>query len=179
VAPAPAPRSSAAASFLRASCASALQLEDACYSLLLPYADSFHGSIARIARTSATLAVERQHNLTDELARLKLHGTGAGRIADMGLSSCSYTVATSYNDANVTLGLLDDLVAGIKSKEDFEWKRSLVQSWLDSSGSVMGQCVDWNSHCGCVPSVEGGDRGVHHSGTIFWHCLGFNKQYNV
>ncbi|TVU46001.1 hypothetical protein EJB05_05513, partial [Eragrostis curvula] len=85
-APAPGPSSSAAASFLHACCAS-VQRSDACYRLLLPYADSFRGSLARVARTSAGLASARQHAFSDDLARLKQHGTGAGAMADMALVS--------------------------------------------------------------------------------------------
>lgn len=119
---APGPSSSPAASFLRAACAPAQQPET-CYNMLLPYADSFHGSLARVARTGAAIAIDRQHALTDEIARLKNRGTGAGSRADMTLADCLDTVSDSASDANVTLGRLDDLVAGVKSKKDFDWEK--------------------------------------------------------
>ncbi|KAK3146664.1 hypothetical protein QOZ80_3BG0269710 [Eleusine coracana subsp. coracana] len=139
---APGPSSSTAASFLRASCAPAHQPET-CYNMLLPYADSFHGSLARVARTSASLAIDRQQALTDEIARLKLRGTGAGSRADITLGSCFDTVSNSGSYPNVTLGRLDDLVAGVKSKKQFDWEKLLAQDWLYSSVSAMYECVDW------------------------------------
>ncbi|TVU46009.1 hypothetical protein EJB05_05522, partial [Eragrostis curvula] len=142
-APAPGPSSSAALSFLQASCALTLERAADCYNLLLPYADSFHGSLARVARTSGVLAAARQHDFTKQLARLKLRGTGAGNVADQTLDGCLDTISSDDTGANVTLGRLDRLVAGIKNKKEFESERSLAQDWLYSSGSEMLQCVDW------------------------------------
>ncbi|TVU46006.1 hypothetical protein EJB05_05519, partial [Eragrostis curvula] len=141
-APAPGPSSSAAVSFLHASCA-AVEPADTCYNLLLPYADSFHGSLARVARTSAGLAAGQQHALSDELARLKLRGTGAGRVPDMILADCFNLVQSSDMFANETLGRLDNLVAGMKSKKDFESQKFLAQDWLSASGSGLVDCLDW------------------------------------
>ncbi|TVU46007.1 hypothetical protein EJB05_05520, partial [Eragrostis curvula] len=140
--PAPGPSSSAATSFLHACCAP-VRHADACYNLLLPYADSFHGSLARVTRTSAGLAITRQHGLTEDLARLKQHGTGAGRMADMVLADCFNTVATAEVFANETLGQLDDLVAGVKSKKDLETEKFFAQVWIGSAASSMSDCMDW------------------------------------
>ncbi|TVU45999.1 hypothetical protein EJB05_05511, partial [Eragrostis curvula] len=133
-APEPGPSSSAAMT--------AVEAADACYNLLLPYVDSFHGSLARVARISAGLAAGQLHALSDELARLNLSGTGAGRIPDMALADCFNTVEGSDMFANETLGQLDNLVAGMKSKKDFELQRFLVQNRLSSSESILVDCTD-------------------------------------
>ncbi|TVU45993.1 hypothetical protein EJB05_05504, partial [Eragrostis curvula] len=142
MAPAPGPSYSAAASFLHACCA-AVDHADACYNLLLPYADSFHGSLARVARTSAGLAITRQQGLTDEIGRLNQSGTGAGRMADMVLADCFNTVSTEAQGANETLAHLDHLVAGVKSQKDFASEKLFAQDWLYSSASSMSECIDW------------------------------------
>ncbi|OEL13088.1 hypothetical protein BAE44_0025892 [Dichanthelium oligosanthes] len=140
--PALSPPSPAAASFLRSSCA-AVDLWDACYRILLPYAGSFHGSIARVARAATAIAAARRHGFADELARLKLRAPRAGRMANMTLASCAETVAGSDMDANTTLGYLDNLVAGVRSKRAFEWEHSLAMNWLGSAFTGMWQCTDW------------------------------------
>ena len=111
--------SSAAASYVRSTC-NATSHPDACYNNLLPYADSFNGTITRVAHTSGDIAVARQHALSDELAHLKLHGTGVGRIADEALVDCSNWIAGDAMFANETQGHLDNLIAGMKSKGDFD-----------------------------------------------------------
>ena len=141
-APAPSPASSSAISFLRASCA-VTDVPDACYNLLLPYADTFHGNLARVARAASAFAGARQRDFADELARLKLRGTGAGRVADMTLGDCYDTVSGDNMFANETLGHIDNLVAHVGSKKDFDFQRIMAQDWLQSSGSGMMQCVDW------------------------------------
>ncbi|TVU46055.1 hypothetical protein EJB05_05573, partial [Eragrostis curvula] len=80
----PAQSSSAEISFLHMSCG-ATKYPDTCYSVLLPNVTSFHGSLARVARTAATIAVAKQHRFVEDLAHLKLRSTGAGRVADMTL----------------------------------------------------------------------------------------------
>ncbi|KAL6851671.1 hypothetical protein ACP4OV_020235 [Aristida adscensionis] len=137
--PAPSPSSTAVASFLRASCANT-GIPETCYSILLPYADSFHGSLARVARAGAGAAVARQRGLMDEFARLMLRGTGAGRAADMTLADCYNGQETSDRGAKEMLSYLDRLVAGVGSKE-FDEQVWWAGQWLSSSDMIM--CVDW------------------------------------
>nr|TKV92349.1 LOW QUALITY PROTEIN: hypothetical protein SEVIR_9G158500v2 [Setaria viridis] len=121
---------------------------DACYKTLLPYAGSFNGSIARVARAATAVVAARQHGFADELARLKLRGTGAGPRADMTLASCYEEVASNdMDDGNETLGRLDRLVAG-RSKDEFDWESSLVVLWLGSTLGVMEDCTDWLNDAG-------------------------------
>lgn len=61
----------------------------------------------------------------------------------MTLAGCLDTVSTSATEANVTLGRLDDLVAGVKSKKDCDWEKFLAQDWLSASESALTECVDW------------------------------------
>lgn len=140
MAPAPAP-SSSATGFLRSSC-TATKAPDVCYNLLLPYVDTFHGNLARVARTASTIAGTRQHDLADELARLKLRGTGAGKVADMTLSDCSNEAARGNMFANETLGHIDNLIAHTGSKKDFESELFWAKDLLDSAHSGLLQCVD-------------------------------------
>lgn len=123
---------------------------DACYKTLLPYAGSFSGSIiARVARAATAVVAARQHGFADELARLKLRGTGAGPRADETLASCYEEVASNdMDDANETLGRLDRLVAGVTSKDEFDWESSLVVLWLGSTLGVMEDCTDWLNDAG-------------------------------
>uniref|UniRef100_K4AJA1 Uncharacterized protein n=2 Tax=Setaria italica TaxID=4555 RepID=K4AJA1_SETIT len=141
-APAPAPSSPAATSFLPASCAATNAL-DACYNLLLPYVDTFHGNLARVARAAAAIAGARQRDFAGELGRLKLRGTGAGKVADMTLADCFNEVSTSNLFANETLGHIDNLVGRLGSREDFDSQRVLAQELLYSTESGLMQCVDW------------------------------------
>ncbi|CAL4934882.1 unnamed protein product [Urochloa decumbens] len=138
---APAP-SSSAISFLRASCA-ATDAPDVCYNLLLPYADTFHGNLARVARAASAIAEARQHDFADELARLKLRGTGAGKVADMALTDCSNEVSTSNMFENEILGHIDNLIAHQGSQKDFDSHQFFAKDLLYSAESGMMQCVDW------------------------------------
>ncbi|CAN6282159.1 unnamed protein product [Urochloa humidicola] len=137
----PAP-SSSESSFLRASCA-ATDAPDACYNLLLPYAHTFHGNLARVARAASAIAEARQHDFADELARLKLRGTGAGKVADMTLTDCSNEVSTSNMFSNEILGHIDNLIARNGTQKDFDSHRFFAQELLTSAESGMMQCVDW------------------------------------
>nr|XP_034570511.1 uncharacterized protein LOC117835251 [Setaria viridis] len=105
---------------------------DACYKTLLPYAGSFNGSIARVARAATAVVAARQHGFADELARLKLRGTGAGPRADMTLASC-YEEACRRRE---------------RSKDEFDWESSLVVLWLGSTLGVMEDCTDWLNDAG-------------------------------
>jgi hypothetical protein len=105
--------------------------------------DTFHGNLARVARAASTFAGARQHDLADDLARLKLRGTGAGRVADMTLGDCYDTVSGSNMFANETLGHIDNLVVQVGSKKDMDSEQILAREWLESSDSGMMQCIDW------------------------------------
>jgi hypothetical protein len=146
------PPSAAAARFLRASCARVDlpdALPDTCYKTLLPLAGSFSGSIARVARAATAVVAARQHGFASELTRLKLRGTGAGPRADMTLASCYEEVASNDMDnTNVTLGRLDRLVAGVRSKDEFDWESSLVVMWLVSTLGIIEDCTDWLNDVG-------------------------------
>ncbi|CAN6282158.1 unnamed protein product [Urochloa humidicola] len=139
--PAPAP-SSSAISFLRASCA-ATDAPDTCYNLLLPYADTFHGNLARVARAASAIAEARQHDFGDELDRLKLRGTGAGKVADMTLADCSNEVSTSNMFSNEILGHIDNLIARNGTQKDFDSHKIWAVDYLTSAESGLTQCVDW------------------------------------
>ncbi|CAL4918045.1 unnamed protein product [Urochloa decumbens] len=144
MAPAQAPEpSSSAISFLRASCAATNDAADFCYNLLLPYADTFNGSLARVARAASAIAEARQHDFTEELARLKLRGTGAGKVADMALTDCSNEVSTSDMFSNETLGHIDNLIAHQGSQKDFDSQKITAVEFMTSAESGLTQCVDW------------------------------------
>ncbi|KAL6851673.1 hypothetical protein ACP4OV_020237 [Aristida adscensionis] len=110
---------------------------------LLPYADSFHGSLARVARAGAGAAVARQRGLMDELARLMLRGTGAGRAADMTLVDCYNGLEAKDHGSNEMLSHLDRLVAGVGSKQEFDEHVRSAGDWLSISQSLTVMCVDW------------------------------------
>ncbi|CAL4934879.1 unnamed protein product [Urochloa decumbens] len=139
---APAP-SSSAISFLRASCAATNDAADFCYNLLLPYADTFNGSLARVARAASAIAEARQHDFADELARLKLRGAGAGKLADMALTDCSNEVSTSDMFSNEILGHIDNLIAHQGSQKDFDSQKISAVEFMTSAESGLTQCVDW------------------------------------
>lgn len=141
MAPAPAP-SSSATGFLRSSC-TATKAPDVCYNLLLPYVDTFHGNLARVGRAASAIAGGRQHDLDNELAGLKLRGTGAGRLADMTLSDCSNEAARGNMFVNETLGHIDNLIARTGGKKDFDSEQFWARDLLDSAHSGLLQCVHW------------------------------------
>ncbi|XP_072146507.1 uncharacterized protein [Setaria viridis] len=105
---------------------------DACYKTLLPYAGSFNGSIARVARAATAVVAARQHGFADELARLKLRG-GVKRHGRRQRDAGPPRQACRRRE---------------RSKDEFDWESSLVVLWLGSTLGVMEDCTDWLNDAG-------------------------------
>ena len=141
IVPSPAPAVEGG-SFIHACCANKTNAS-ACYDSP-PFAGSFHGNRAQVARAAAVLAFAQLRNLRDGLRRLPPGATSRGWIVDSALQFCVSSAEVSLLTEGNTLAELQRLetAAGRGRGEQAEWDLNNAKLYVSSIGYCATWCVD-------------------------------------
>jgi len=180
--------SPAAASFLRARCATTLY-PALCYNSLLPYASEVHESPACLAHVAADVAAARLLALSARVKDILRHGGGGaetapaegegggGRPSEIAaLRDCASTISAAASLARQSSAELTKLEpdaaagttsssssvagGGMSSSRQARWEVSNAKTWLSAAMANEGTCADGLVEAGAAAASSSAGKEV-------------------
>ncbi|XP_066335775.1 21 kDa protein-like [Miscanthus floridulus] len=180
--------SPAAASFLRARCATTLY-PALCYDSLLPYASEVQENPARLARVAADVAAARLRALSARVKDILRHGGGGaetspaegegggGRPSEIAaLRDCASTISAAASLARQSSAELTKLEpdaaagttsssssvagGGMSSSRQARWEVSNAKTWLSAAMANEGTCADGLVEAGAAAASSSSGKEV-------------------